>query len=32
VERHLLIVETVADRWGFDLTDAGANVWAEICR
>jgi hypothetical protein len=31
VERHLLIVETVADRWGFELTDAGTRVWFEIC-
>jgi hypothetical protein len=31
VDRHMLVVETVADRWGFELTDAGARVWFEMC-
>jgi hypothetical protein len=31
VERHLLMIETVADRWGIELTDAGARVWFEMC-
>jgi hypothetical protein len=31
IDRHLLVVETVADRWGFELTDAGARVWFEMC-